>query len=48
MIETLLDKAHSAMEAARIAGKPSDQIESILGYAGEIEMIHRDNIAISD
>ncbi len=39
---------YSAMEAARIAGKPSDQIESILGYAGEIEMIHRDNIAISD
>ena len=39
---------YSAMEAARIAGKPSDQIESILGYAGEIEMIHRDNIAISE
>ena len=39
---------YSATEASRIAGKPSDQIESILGYAGEIEMIHRDNIAISD
>ena len=39
---------YSAAEASRIAGRPSDQIESILGYAGEIEMIHRDNIAISD
>jgi glutamate 5-kinase len=39
---------YSATEAGRIAGKPSDQIESILGYAGEIEMIHRDNIVISD
>ncbi len=39
---------YSAAEAGRIAGKPSDQIESILGYAGEIEMIHRDNIALSD
>ncbi|MDE0096275.1 MAG: glutamate 5-kinase [Gammaproteobacteria bacterium] len=39
---------YSAVEASRIAGKPSDQIETILGYAGEIEMIHRDNIALSD
>jgi glutamate 5-kinase len=39
---------YSAAEAGRIAGKSSDRIESILGYAGEIEMIHRDNIALSD
>ncbi len=39
---------YSAAEASRIVGKSSDQIESILGYAGEIEMIHRDNIALSD
>lgn len=39
---------YSAVEAARIAGRPSDEIESVLGYAGEIEMIHRDNIAISE
>ena len=39
---------YSAVEASRIAGMPSDRIETILGYAGEIEMIHRDNIALSD
>jgi len=38
---------YSAAEARQIIGKPSDQIESILGYAGEIELIHRDNIAVS-
>ncbi len=39
---------YSASEASRIAGRPSDQIEAILGYVGEIEMIHRDNIALSE
>lgn len=39
---------YSAEEAQKIAGKPSQSIESILGYAGEIELIHRDNIAITE
>jgi glutamate 5-kinase len=39
---------YNAEEARRIAGKPSGFIESILGYAGEIELIHRDNIAITE
>ncbi len=34
-------------EAARIVGAPSNQIESILGYGGEAELIHRDNIALT-
>ena len=34
-------------EAVRIAGKPSNQIESILGYGMEAELIHRDNIALT-
>ena len=34
-------------EAVRIAGKPSNQIESILGYGFEAELIHRDNIALT-
>lgn len=38
---------YSSEEAARIVGKPSQQIESILGYGGESELIHRDNIALS-
>lgn len=39
---------YNAEEARRIAGKSSRFIESILGYAGEIELIHRDNIAITE
>ncbi len=38
---------YNAEEAARIAGKPSNQIESILGYGFEAELIHRDNIALT-
>lgn len=38
---------YSAEEARQIAGKPSDQIEKTLGYVGEMELIHRDNIAIT-
>ncbi len=38
---------YSADEARQIIGKSSNQIESILGYAGEIELIHRDNIALT-
>jgi glutamate 5-kinase len=37
---------YGAVEAARIAGKPSDEIETILGYVDEPELIHRDNLVI--
>jgi glutamate 5-kinase len=35
---------YSAGEARRIAGKPSSEIEKILGYVDEPELIHRDNL----
>ncbi|WP_370280330.1 glutamate 5-kinase [Pontibacterium sp.] len=36
------------IEAARkIIGKPSSQIETILGFVGEAELVHRDNLALS-
>lgn len=35
---------YSAIEARRIAGKPSSEIESLLGYVDEPELIHRDNL----
>ncbi len=35
---------YSSTEARLIARKPSAQIESLLGYANEAEMIHRDNL----
>ncbi|MDD3450391.1 MAG: hypothetical protein PHF72_15355, partial [Gammaproteobacteria bacterium] len=31
----------------RIMGRPSDAIESILGYVDEPELIHRDNLVMS-
>ena len=34
-------------EVRRIMGFPSDQVENVLGYHGETELIHRDNIAIT-
>ena len=34
----------SADEAAALIGKSSGQIEATLGYCGEEEMIHRDNL----
>ena len=34
-------------EARKIMGSPSNRIESILGYGGESELIHRDNIAVT-
>ena len=37
---------YSAAEAHRIAGKPSSQIETILGYVDELELIHRDNLVL--
>lgn len=37
---------YGAEEATRIAGKPSDRIEAILGYVDEPELIHRDNMVL--
>lgn len=37
---------YSAEEARRIMGKSSDAIASILGYADEKELIHRDNMVV--
>jgi len=37
---------YDANETARIIGKSSDQIEGILGYVDEPELIHRDNMVI--
>jgi glutamate 5-kinase len=38
---------YSAAETRLIARKPSTQIESILGYSAESELIHRDNLVIT-
>ncbi|WP_414472115.1 glutamate 5-kinase [Microvirga sp. M2] len=40
--------AYDAEEASRIIGRPSREIEAILGYAGRAEMIHRDDMALGD
>ena len=37
---------YSAAEARRIAGRPSGDIESTLGYVEELELIHRDNLVL--
>jgi glutamate 5-kinase len=37
---------YSAAETVRILGRPSSQIESILGYVDEPELIHRDNLVV--
>jgi glutamate 5-kinase len=37
---------YSAAEARLIARKPSSQIEGLLGYANEPELIHRDNLVL--
>lgn len=37
---------YGAEEAAKILGKPSHQIESILGYMEAPELIHRDNLVV--
>jgi glutamate 5-kinase len=38
--------AYDAADAERIAGRNSHEIETILGYAGRAEMIHRDDMAL--
>ncbi len=37
---------YNSNEAARISGAPSHEIESILGYVDELELIHRDNLVL--
>jgi glutamate 5-kinase len=37
---------YGAADAARIAGMPSSQINQILGYIDEEELIHRDNLVL--
>lgn len=37
---------YNAIEASRIAGHASKEIESLLGYGGEAEIIHRDNLVL--
>ena len=37
---------YSAQETARILRKPSSEIEGILGYVDEAELIHRDNLVL--
>ena len=37
---------YSSAEAARIAKKPTAEIEKTLGYIAESELIHRDNLVM--
>jgi glutamate 5-kinase len=37
---------YNAMEARRIARHASHEIEAILGYVDELELIHRDNLVL--
>jgi glutamate 5-kinase len=37
---------YSATEARRIAGHASKEIETLLGYGGDTEIIHRDNLVL--
>ena len=39
---------YSAAEARLIARKPSSQIETLLGYTNEPELIHRDNLVLEE
>jgi glutamate 5-kinase len=37
---------YSSEEARRIMRRPSSEIESVLGYVDEPELIHRDNLVL--
>ena len=39
---------YSSSEALRIMRKPSSEIESVLGYVDEDELIHRDNLVVTN
>jgi glutamate 5-kinase len=34
-------------DARRIIGRPSQEIEAILGFMGEEELVHRDNLVLA-
>ena len=38
---------YSASDVAQIKGKASNEIESILGYVDDAELIHRDNLVLT-
>jgi len=38
---------YNADEAKRIMGHPSSEIEALLGYLDEPELIHRDNLVVT-
>ena len=40
--------AYAADEAARIRGRRSDEIETLLGYRGASVLIHRDDMVLDD
>ncbi|MDR0779821.1 MAG: glutamate 5-kinase [Pseudomonadales bacterium] len=37
---------YSAAETRKIARRPSQEIEALLGYVGEAELVHRDNLVL--
>jgi glutamate 5-kinase len=37
---------YSAEETRKIMGQPTDRIEELLGYVGEPELVHRDNLVL--
>ncbi len=37
---------YGAAETARILRKPTSEIEAVLGYLAEPELIHRDNLVV--
>jgi glutamate 5-kinase len=39
---------YNAAESAKIIGQPSRRIEALLGYVDETELIHRDNLVLTD
>lgn len=39
---------YSAAESSKIIGQPSSRIEELLGYVDETELIHRDNLVLTD
>lgn len=40
--------AYAADEAARIRGRRSEEIETLLGYRGASVLIHRDDMVLDD
>jgi len=39
---------YNAADAKKIIGQPSGRIEELLGYIDETELIHRDNLVLTD